>query len=195
MSKRKIRIFLIIIIVCLIGVLINTIIICKNIKNKDNNKYQSKENKIIEQLNEDTIIPGNSYLFFGKYANGEIEPKQIYEEIDYFVKKIIPKYSEVLGKHTKQDIFDYYNNNKEEIMKYMEIENEESFYNFILNITENANSKYEVESVKFMEGELKHTTISTTGKLEIKYKDCKPITINIKVYMKNQDSGRNILFY
>jgi len=83
MKKKNLRFGLIIIIILFIIIDICVMLLRKIDKNKeeqDINRPYIMENNI-EQIAEDVIIPNNAYKFFGKYIEGEVSPKEIYEEI------------------------------------------------------------------------------------------------------------------
>ena len=132
-NKNLLRLLLVIIIIILILciVLLN---IGKPQKDDISLNNVEIEKDVIILLEENVIIPKNSYLFFGEYVKGEIETQEIYNTIYYFSNIIIPKYySELKGKNEKE-ISDYYEKNENKIKELMDIEKKEEFVDFIKNI-------------------------------------------------------------
>ncbi len=81
MNKIK-RICLVLLIIILIIISILLAILWKKQNESDMSPYIMENN--IQPINDDVIVPQNSYLFFGKYVEGEYSSKEIYEAIYYF---------------------------------------------------------------------------------------------------------------
>lgn len=195
MKKDNFKILLFIIIIILIIIMILILVLANMNKNKIKN--QTDNNQISEPpvLDESIIIPNNSYAFFGKYVNGDIESKEIYETIYEFSNVIIPNYYYNLKNLNQEQIEQYYISNEESIGKYIQVKGKEEFNDFV-NILKNLTTeKLILESMEFKEDEITHTNISTTSKIKLKYRDNKEIILNVKVYKKRQDNGKNIMFY
>lgn len=198
MKNNYKKILLILIIVLLIIILVSTILLInykKNNVNKNEITIIKDSETVIEQLNEEVIIPYNSYLFFGKYINGEVSSNTIYESIYKFAKDILPKYHKDLKNSNTEEIAKYYSANKKSIYQYMNIKNSEEFVNFIKLIQSLKTDELTLESMEFIEDGMNYSNTSTYSKFAIKYKDNEKITINIKVYKLLQEDNRNVVFY
>lgn len=191
-NKTLFRLLLIVIIFILI-----LCIILINIKNKQKNeeteKAPQKEQEVIIPLDENVIIPKNSYLFFGKYVKGEVESQDIYNTIYYFANTIIPKYyTDLKGKDEKQ-VVEYYEKNKEDIHKLMEFENKEEFVKFIKEINAMNEEKITLKQIEFLENKIVPHKDYTLAELKFEYNSS--LNFKIKVYKKVQKLNRNIIFY
>lgn len=186
-------IYVIIIIILILSIAL--IVIKSNQKNNNTQTEEPKQEEVIETLDEDSIIPQNSYLFFGKYVKGEVEAKEIYDTINVFTKSIMPKYYNNLKDASKEDIYKYYEINSTYIAKYMQIHSKEEFEQFVKQLQKLKTSKLELQSLEFVEGEISYTNLSTSAKIKVKYKDNDEIEINVKVFKKIQEQNRNVVFY
>lgn len=186
------------IIMCLIIIILILVLILLLIKKKDNQDLNDKQDNFPEKtepLSENIIIPSNSYLFFGKYVNGDIESKEIYETIYEFSNVIIPNYYYNLKNLNQEQIEQYYIDNEESISKYIQVNGKQEFNDFAKVLKGLTTEKLTLESMEFKEDEITYTNIATTSKIKLKYKDNKEIILNVKVYKRRQDNGKNIIFY
>ena len=188
--KKITRICMIVLIVILIITAIVLVIIAKRNDQSDMSPYIMENN--IEPVNDDVIIPQNSYLFFGKYVKGEYSSKEIYEEIYYFSSNTINKYVKELKNESKDSLENFYNSHKSELEDdQLEIENLgqfEAFYNTLNGLE----SDLVVEEIIFAEEGINETSSYTTAKLTVKYSNKSEISFYTKVYKSKTD---RIVFY
>lgn len=201
-TKNLIRILGILIIIIIIS-FIAIIIIKNNQKNKQNDFEISDKpynradffDDDIEYVAEDVIIPDNSYLFFGEYINGRVESKEIYESIDKFAKKIVPKFYNELKDLDDAEIANYFENNKSGINKYLEIESDQDFVNFVKQIKKLKSDNLEVTGIEFVKDTMKYMNEYTISELKITYNDDEVVSVTVKVFRRIQESNRNVVFY
>lgn len=192
-NKNLLRLLLVIIIIILILciVLLN---IGKSQKDDISSNNVEIEKDVIILLEENVIIPKNSYLFFGEYVKGEIETQEIYNTIYYFSNIIIPKYySELKGKNEKE-ISDYYEKNENKIKELMDIEKKEEFVDFIKNINAFDADKLELEQIEFINNTITPKKDYTEAIIKFSYKGESNLKLNIKVFKKIQKLNKNIVF-
>lgn len=192
-KKTLLRFLLVIIIIILISC-----IILLNIENKEQNNIVDNnveaEKEVIIPLDENVIIPKNSYLFFGEYIKGEIESQEIYNTIYYFSNTVIPKYyTELKGKNEKE-IIGYYEKNQKEIEGLMNIEKKEEFVGFIKYINSINVDTLKLEQIEFMKDTIVPKKDFTEATMKFVYKGDKSIKLNVKVFKKVQKLNRNIIF-
>lgn len=194
MEKKTLFRFLLLIII----VILLLCIILLNIGNKKQNNIVENnveaEKEIIIPLDENVIIPKNSYLFFGEYIKGEIESQEIYNTIYYFSNTIIPKYyTELKGKNEKE-IIEYYEKNQKEIEGLMNVEKKEEFVEFIKYINSINVDTLNLEQIEFMKDTIMPKKDFTEATIKFVYKGDKSIKLNVKVFKKVQKLNRNIIF-
>ncbi len=157
----------------------------------DVSKYLS-ESENATSMNDEVIIAKNCYKFFEKYYN-KISAKEIQENWDNFARNIVLKYSENIK--SENEIDDYFENNSEEIYLETGIENYDEFYNMIISILDNSNSKkLKLESLEILEP----ITVDenyTYAKLKATYKGNININFNMKVFNEKNDNGLFIVYY
>lgn len=163
-------------------------------KNKANNQTEQNQ-EVIVPVDENVIIPANSYLFFGKYIHGEITSKAIYNTISYFGKTIMPKYNSALKDANDSEIMAYYDNNRTEIYKFLNISSKEDFITYIKAFKVLNLDSAELVSIKFVEDSFKVNSDSTDAKIIFTYDKDRNFETNVKVYKKAQPLNRNIVFY
>lgn len=163
-------------------------------KNKTNNQTEQNQ-EVIVPVDENVIIPANSYLFFGKYIHGEITSKAIYNTISYFGKTIMPKYNSALKDANDSEIMAYYDNNRTEIYKFLNISSKEDFITYIKAFKVLNLDSAELVSIKFVEDSFKVNSDSTDAKIIFTYDKDRNFETNVKVYKKAQPLNRNIVFY
>lgn len=195
MKKGYFKILLCTIIIILIIIMILISVLAGLNKNKVQNQTDNNQLSEPPVLDENIIIPSNSYLFFGKYVNGDIESKEIYETIYEFSNVIITNYYYNLKNLNQEQIEQYYIDNEESISKYIQVNGKQEFNDFVKVLKGLTTEKLTLESMEFKEDEITYTNIATTSKIKLKYKDNKEIILNVKVYKRRQDNGKNIIFY
>ena len=163
-------------------------------KNKSNNQTEQNQ-EVIVPVDEDVIIPANSYLFFGKYIHGEINSKVIYNTISYFGKTIMPKYNSALKDASDNEIMAYYDNNRTEIYKFLNITSKEEFVVYIKKFKVLNLDSAELVSIKFVEDTFKVNGDSTEAKIIFTYNKDRNFETYVKVFKKAQPFNRNIVFY
>ncbi|MBR3673080.1 MAG: hypothetical protein IKN65_02140 [Clostridia bacterium] len=194
MSKKSLVRLLCILLIIILSL---SIIVLIN-KNKRNNKTDNQEQanqEVIIPIDEDVIIPGDSYIFFGKYIHGKVSSKTIYNTINYCTKTIIPKYYSDLKDASDNDISNYFENNKTEIWKLFNIDNKQDFLSLIKELKQLNLENLELAAVDFVEDDIKVNNDSTDAKLIITYNKDRKIEIYMKVYRELQKFNRNIVFY
>lgn len=202
-TKKLLRILGILIIIIIIAII--TIILIKNYQRNNQKDEFDISDKVynradffddnIDYVAEDVIIPDNSYLFFGEYINGRVEPKEIYETIDKFTKKIIPKLYDDLKEASDADISNYYDKNEKSIKKYLEIYDAEDFIVFIKEIKKLKSDEINVTGIEFVKDTIKFMDEYTVSKLKVTYNDDEVIEIGVKVFRRLQEANRNVVFY
>ncbi len=193
-EKKIIRMLLILIIIILFLGIVAMVININNRKNQKNNQESDKK-EVIVSLNDDVIIPKNSYLFFGKYVQGEVDSREIYNTIYQFSKSFIPKYYSDLKDASKEEIVNYYEKNKMYINRLFKVDSSEDFVKFITELKKINSSKLALKSIEFVEGGIVKTGNSTIAKLNITYNDNDVISVNFRVYNELQENGGNLIFY
>lgn len=189
----KLTLFIVIILLIIIMLLLITASDLKKMNNTGNNANTTQTEP--EVIGDDVIVPDYSSQFFGKYVNGVVKSKELYETINEFTGKILPKYYADLKGKDEEKVYEYFEKNKDEIAKHMKISNKKQFSDFMDILKATKADKLELVALEFVEGSISYTEVSTTSKLAIKYKGVDAVTINIKVYRSAQESGQNILFY
>ena len=193
MKKRKKNLKGIIILFILIIIML--LCACKLIETKGINYVEDKDNiKYInlndqESLKEDIIIPSNSIDFFKNYY-GKLESKQIYEDIDKFAKKILPKY---INELRNNEINEYYDLNVNVIKKELGIENIETFEKFVNKINNITENNFIAKTIEFDKEKVFKKENGTTAILIIEYNN--NIKIEIDIYIPNENNKQNIMFY
>ncbi len=195
MDKKYVKLILFVVIILLLIIML-LLITASDIKKmsqptEDNINSTNKQ----ELISDDVIIPNYSSLFFGKYVNGVVKSKELYETIYEFTGSVLPKYFDDLKNSTEEETYIYYEKNSSDITKYMKMSNKKQFSDFMDSIKSIKADKLELVALEFVEDSITYTDISTTAKLSVKYKGIDPITINIKVFKRAQESSPNIVFY
>lgn len=181
-NKRK-NILLIILIITIITTIF--IIVKINKKVEPNNIVPVKEN---------TVIPENSYLFFGKYVNGQVTSKEFYEVISDFYQVTFPTYYKDLKNKNAAEVSEYYNSNKEKIHNDFAIVDKNEFLKLV-GIVQNLKSENLVlESLTIVDGKIIERTDYTISIIKIKYEGNMEIEMMVKVYKTIKDDGKNIEF-
>lgn len=185
MKNKTKKILIIILIITIIITIINVV---------SNNKNNINEAEEFIPLEPETVIPQNSYLFFGKYVNGEVTSKQFYETITNFYKVTFPNYYYSIKNKDISQLKEYYNLNKQQIRNDMIIENEKEFLQFSGIVSKLKTEALSLESLEIKEGTIIERTDYTICEINVKYLDNNEISMNIKVFKKYQDNGKNIEF-
>ena len=193
-NKKFLIVFSIVIVVILIIIAILSSFIKKDTQPKVEEKNDS-EGIVYEGVKEGVITPQNTYMFFGKYINGVVTSSELEETISTFTTKTIPTYYSELKYATEGEINEFYEANETKIKELMKVEEKEDFLKFIKMLQTLDTANLEIEAIGFKETSFTHTDISTTAKLKVKYKGNNEIEFTIKVYRKNQENKRNIVFY
>lgn len=193
MDKKYIRIILISIIVLLAIILCLLIYLSNKPKVSNEQETEYEFNKPLDLVDNNIIIPDNSYLFFDKYGDGEVSSKDIYVRINSFAVKYLPSLLKDLNGKTENEINQYYDNNKSSINQFIEINSSSELVDFISSLNNYDLSNLEVQSMSFEE-EIRHSNNYTYANFIIVYKDSAKIVLKIKVYTIQQDDGRNVMF-
>lgn len=196
MDKKFLARLLCVLIIVILSLSIFAIIMKNKNQNKTKTENQNQFNQeVIIPIDEDIIIPGNSYLFFGKYLHGKVTSKTVYNTINYFAKTVIPQYNKDLKNASDAEISKYYDDNKGEIIKLLDIDNKSDFVKLVKDIIFLNLDEFELEAVNFVEDSFVVNNDSTEAKLIITYKNDRKFETKIKVYKEIQKFNRNIVFY
>lgn len=191
--KNIYRILLIIVIIILI---LLSILIC--IKGKDLEKKEEippiSPIVEVESVDEDVIIPLNSVDFFTKYNNARVESKEIYETINKFAKKIIPKYIKEISKMTDSEVQSYYEENKKGQEDFIEANDFNDFKKIVDKIGK-YDEKSVVEKISFDPETIEVKSDYICAKLNFEFDNYLTISFGLKVYNKANENGKFILFY
>ena len=122
--KIAIKILIIILVIAIVAFAIYLILYDKPASADELPDWEAAEQRTREYLS-DKIIPQHIYDFTKEYT-GELDRNILYEHL-YTLSKYLPDLCEDLKRN---DAKSYYAKNKQEIKKYLEIENEEDFIKF-----------------------------------------------------------------
>jgi len=194
MDKKYIRVILMIIIILLV-IIFGLLIYVSNIPPKEqNNEEITQEYQYPELLDEEIIIPDNSYLFFDKYKDGKVSSKDIYSYINIFATQFIPDlFGNIKGKNNNE-VIKYCDENKNQIKKYLEFENDTEINDLINTLQRFKVNNLKVQSMEFEERNIKHSNQYTMADLIIKYNDDIQLKFRVKVYSELQENDRNVSF-
>lgn len=194
MDKKYIRVILMIIIILLV-IIFGLLIYVSNIPHKEqNNEEIIQEYQYPELLDEEIIIPDNSYLFFDKYKDGKVSSKDIYSYINIFATQFIPDlFGNIKGKNNNE-VIKYCDENKNQIKKYLEFENDTEINDLINTLQRFKVNNLKVQSMEFEERNIKHSNQYTMADLIIKYNDDIQLKFRVKVYSELQENDRNVSF-
>ena len=193
MKKNIFKVLMCLIIIILILIIVLYFVKKESSKDIEDNPYL--DSIVVETVDDDVIIPNNSYLFFGKYTSRDVGSKEVYDTIYKFASITVKKYANI--KNTDDtSISEYYKNNKKEIENdALEINSEKDFKSFINSLEELKDKDFKPESIEFIDSSIVEGNEFTTAKLNIKYNNGKTICVNIKAYLTSRENEKNIVFY
>lgn len=177
--RKKRTVILLILLIIMIIITIFTFNLVKNSKINET---------IIEPTKEGTVIPKNSYLFFGKYINGVVSSKEFYETISDYYKYDIPQIHKELK--SNKNFEEYYNTNSEKTKMNTKVEFDE-----LAKLLGKLNyENLELESLEIKSGTIIQRTDYTIAEIIVKYKNNEAISMLLKVYVNTPENGQNIEF-
>lgn len=115
--------------------------------------------------------------------SGQLKAQNIGKSINYVATKVIPNYNEKLKNVNEKEISKYFEKNSKIIETDIGIEKLQDFKNLINEINQKSTvQNLEFESYYIDENSINKSNKMTEANLYIKYKNCKEIEIQLKIY-------------
>lgn len=198
MKKNNIKKTIIFVFIfCILIVILLFFIILKNnskLSEVDNETNMESYENALKEANEEflekkEIVPDN-FNFLVRLYEGDVESSYIYSRIYQIVFETIPDIYNKFKDSDEEKIFNYYDENSENIFDELGIDNKEEFVKFVNVVCNLNNIEYDssIFDIKTLQNNDRYSNLN----LQINFKDENKIVFNLNIINKQED-GKPIL--